>query len=66
MDDTTIEQHEFYETQETPMSDREYDEELVSVAVCLLRHGYILSTDMTALLMEDGIDVETLTEMYGN
>ena len=64
-DENIIEQHEMYESQELLHSDREYDEELVTVAVCLLRHGYILSTDMTAQLLEDGIDVETLTQMYG-
>ena len=65
-DDNTIEQHIDYEINDTPMSEREYDLPLVEVAICLLSNGVLVPTDMTASLLEEGIDVETLTELYGN
>lgn len=58
--------HDLFETNDVPMEDRDYDEELVNVAVALLRNGYTLSVDMTAQLLEEGIDVDTLIEMYSN
>lgn len=64
-DDYTIEQHIDYEMNDTPMFERKYDLPLVEVAVCLLSNGVAMPTDMTAMLLDDGIDVETLTELYG-
>ena len=54
-----------YEADDVPMSERNYEEPLLEVAVCLLGNSIPLPIDMASLLLGDGIDVETLTELYG-